>query len=158
MTVKTQLKLIAGSALSLMPALASAQELTSEYRLVVWIIGLGVLIAIPIVGMSLLAPYLREKRRAELIEKFLEQGREIPSELLAKPEVPSVPPHELAELIRSRSMRRGVVLLALALGVAVVFYIGTGDPRAAAWGFLFLCLGVACFINAKFFSGVRSPD
>ena len=155
MTVKARLNLIAGSAFLLMPLLASAEELSSEYRLVIWIIGLGVLIAVPVVGMSLLAPYLLMRRRAELIEKFVEQGRDIPQDVLDKLTPAPVPPQEVAEQNRSRSMRRGVVLLALAVGVAIVFYVGSGSPRAAVWGLLFLCLSIASFINAKFFSGAR---
>lgn len=158
MTVRPQLQTVGGLLGLLMPALASAQGLSSEHRLAIWIIGLGVLVAVPVVAISLFAQYLTMKRRADLIEKFLEHGREIPPEVLAKPEITPPSSREIVELNRSKSMRGAVVLLALALGLALAFYIGSGNPRAAAWGVPFLCLGLASFINAKYFSGSRSVD
>jgi hypothetical protein len=153
MTVKTQFQTIVTSALLLLPALTEAQELTREYRLLIaWVIALVFLFVASIVAISLFIQHLSAKRHAELIEQFLEKGQDIPPELLAQTGWPGLRRHAAAEPDHSRSMRRGVSLLALAFAIAVLFYVGSGDLRAAAWGLPFLCLSIASFINGKFFS------
>jgi hypothetical protein len=153
MRVVKSFRVIAGSVLPFLPQLAGAQGSGgSEKVAIISVFGFGSLMVVGIVAVSLLAPYFSQRRQARLIEVFVEKGREIPPELLAKPAAPQavvLTPDQL----RARSMRRGVVLFALAIGVAVVAYAGTGDVRAVAWGVLLLCLALASFVNARYFSG-----
>ena len=147
---------LAGSLL--LPLMAAAQPVSEEANnefvigLMSIFVGWGVVLVICIVGLSLFAPVFAQRKQHQLIEKFLESGQEIPQELLGKPETPK--PVQLAPAqLRARSMRRGVVLLALGIGIGAVAFAGSGEPRAAAWGLLFLGLAVASFVNARFFSG-----
>jgi hypothetical protein len=166
MSVESQLRWIALPLLSLTPLLASAQGGAAlDDSLVVAIVGIavgfGVVLILGIIALSMLAPYLAQRRHAQLIEKFVEQGREIPPELTLGPPKPGPadkPMIETAGQRRTRLTRRGVVLLAWAAGIAVVFYLTFEDPRASAWGLLFLCLAIASFINGWFFSEDNPPD
>jgi hypothetical protein len=137
--------------------MAQAQELDAmTVQLVVWLVGLALALALGVVIASFRFRYLVEKRKAELIEKFLEQGQVIPPELLQTPGAapcPLPPPEVLAKLQRDHSRRRAVLWLAIAIGVSLLAYVGFDSPRGAAWGILFLCLSIASFVNARFFSG-----
>ena len=115
------------------PAVAYAQIGASTDDLIFWIIAFGSLMVVGIVAVAVFAPAVTARKQAELIEKFVEHDREIPPELLVKMNAPATV-QLTPEQQRLRSMRRGVVLLALAVGIALIFYIGSGDLRAAAWG------------------------
>lgn len=98
----------------------------------------GVVLLIAVIGMALLFANQREKRRQELIARFLDKGQEIPPVLLPGPS-------------QQREMRRGVWLASLGIGLGLVLYIASGDWRVAAWCLILLFLSVASFLNAAFF-------
>lgn len=152
--MKSPSKLILPAAACLVPSLASAQQTQIDQWLVVPLAGLGILFILGIIALSLFSSQRESVRRARLIEKFLESGQPVPPEILRAPRAqPRISPQELATISR----RRGVALLGWGAGISLVLYIGTGEPRAAAWGLLFLFLAIASFINARFFSGDRAP-
>jgi multisubunit Na+/H+ antiporter MnhB subunit len=128
--------LLAGS-LVLTPALACAQpEWVEEAR------NDAAGMALFIIAIALIAVVfgtLREKRKHDLIARFIDKGQEIPPSLLPPP--PST----------QRELRRGIWLTALGLGVGLVLYITTGNLRVAAWCLIPLFLGGASFFNAVLF-------
>lgn len=97
------------------------------------------LFVIALAVIALIFGMYREKRRQDLLARFIDKGQEIPSALLPQP--PS----------RLRELRRGVWLTSLGLGVGLVLYIATGSLRAAAWCLILLFLGAASFLNAMLF-------
>jgi hypothetical protein len=89
------------------------------------------------IGFVLLFISRREKRKLDLIERFVEKGQEIPASLL--PQGPSA----------VREIRRGVWFTSLGLGWFFVLYLATSDARiSGAWSVILLFLGAASFINA----------
>lgn len=99
----------------------------------------GMISLIVIVGMALFFAMQREKRRQDLVARFLDNGREIPPGVL--PPTPS----------RQRELRRGVWLASLGIGIGLVLFIATSDWRVAAWCLILLFLSAASFLNAAFF-------
>jgi hypothetical protein len=99
----------------------------------------------------------RQRERTALIEKFLQAGQPVPPEILSGPIDRRTPEERIAEA-RSRHYRHAVVLLALAVAIAAIFYIGFGNWRSSAWGLLFFLLSIACFINGRYFPGERPRD
>jgi hypothetical protein len=98
--------------------------------------------ALFVIAISVIALFfgtLREKRRQDLIARFVDKGQEIPRSLL--PQLPS----------RQRELRRGIWLTSLGLGVGLVLYIASGNLRVAAWCLILLFLGAASFLNAVLF-------
>lgn len=107
------------------------------------------IVALPLAGMAFiliviaLALYFanqREKRRQELLSRFVEHGQEIPIALLPLP--PS----------RQRELSRGVWLLAWGIGVGAALYFSSGEWGNAAWALILLLLSAASFVNAALFS------
>lgn len=92
-----------------------------------------------IIVAAMLFAYAREKRRQELLARFLEKEQEIPATLLPAP--PS----------RQREIRRGIWLSSLGLGLGLVLYIASGEWVTAAWSLILIFLAAASFINAAFF-------
>ena len=99
----------------------------------------SVVLFVVIIGMALLFASHREKRKQELIARFVDKGQEIPPTLL--------PPLASSQ----RELRRGVWLTSLGLGLGLVLFIATGDLQAAAWCLILLFMGAASFINAALF-------
>jgi hypothetical protein len=84
--------------------------------------------------------FFRDKRRNDLIGRFIDKGLPIPPELLP------------GSASRTGERRRGSLLLALGLGLGCAVYFGTNDLRvAAAWSAVLVFLGVASFVNAALF-------
>jgi hypothetical protein len=128
--------LLAGG-LVLTPALACAQpEWVEEAR------NDAAGTALFIIAIALIAAVfgaLRERRKHDLIVRFLDKGQEIPPSLLPRP--PSM----------QREVRRGIWLSSLGLGVGLALYVTTGSWRVSAWCLIPLLLGAASFLNAVLF-------
>jgi hypothetical protein len=99
--------------------------------------GIPLLFVVLITAVVLTFVNQRERRRQETLARFIERGQEIPAALL--------PP---ARYSRNVSLRRGVGLTCLAIGLGVAIYLNTGDFRSAAWCLVPLSLGIGSFINA----------
>lgn len=118
---------------------------TAEYAFAFQAGGL-MLLVVAVVAMALFFANQREKRKQDLIVRFVEKGQEVPNVLL--PQFPS----------RPRELRRGVWLASLGFGIGSVLYITTGDWQVAAWCLILLFLSVASFINAAMFYGEHDAD
>lgn len=95
----------------------------------------------------------KEKRRHELISKFIEKGQEVPRELLlGKYSEASISPEQWPVFIKLRDLRRGTWLFCLGLGLGMTLYL-LFDFKVAVLCLIFLFLSGACYINAIFFSG-----
>jgi hypothetical protein len=89
--------------------------------------------------IALLFGTLHAKFKRDLFARFVDKGQEIPAALLPRP--PS----------RERELRRGIWLTSLGLGVGLVLFLTTHNPRVAAWSLILLFLGAASFLNAVLF-------
>ena len=160
MIPRTRLRAIVAAGLLAAPLLAQAQPEPPSTPLVGLTVGISLLFVLGIIAIALLGPQwmLRNamRERAELIDKLLAAGQPVPPELLTPP-VPPAPPSKPPLSARQRQ-RRGVGLLAFGIGIAAVAYFGFDSLRMASWGFLFLALSIASFVNAKFFSDERAGD
>jgi hypothetical protein len=96
----------------------------------------GMVFLIVIAAMALYFATQREKRRQDLMARYLEKGQDVPHALLPAP--PS----------RQHDLRRGIWLLSWGLGIGLVLYIASGDWSVAAWSLILLFLSAASFINA----------
>ena len=152
--LKTRKRVLAASLL-LMPILAPAQEaldpfnqeLASQAMFAQGVVAVaGAVMVIAVIWMALHFATQRERRRQELIAKFLDKEREIPSELL--PGAPS----------QQRELRRGVWLASSGLGIGVVLFVASGEWRVAAWCLILLFLSAASFLNAALFYRDASSD
>lgn len=138
-------RILLAGCLVLTPALGLTQELRlaeSASPPIFRFMLLPALIVLTI-AMALVFGSLREKRKQELIARFIDKGHEIPPTLLPAP-------------VAQRDSRRGVWLTSFALGLGLVLYIATGDLKVAVWCLIPLFLGAASFINAALFSA--NPD
>jgi hypothetical protein len=104
----------------------------------------GPLLIVLAIGMVLLFISWREKRKLDLIARFVDKGQEIPPALLPQPPSPL------------REIRRGIWFTSLGIGWFLVLYLATDDARtSAAWSVILLFLGAASFINAAL---LRQPS
>lgn len=131
----------------LLPGLALAQDpyAASAHEMSIVIAGMtgGIIFVLAIIAMSFAIAVRQNKQRLDVIERLLEKGQPVPRELFGKTPLP-LPPHVQQRV----DLRRGIVLLGWAIGIALLMYFGFGQLRAAAWGLLFLFLSVASFVNA----------
>lgn len=135
------------------PLVAAAQEPGAGVMVaVVGFSALGVVLVLGIIVIALRHDARTHRQRIALIEQYLQQGREVPRELL-QPRYDGRTPAER----RQYGFRRAIVLLAWAVGIAVVFYVVSGQLRAMVWGLPFLLLGVAHVFNGVFFSDDGAP-
>jgi hypothetical protein len=134
-------RLLLGSALALAPILALAQApATFAEPQFANRAGGTALFVLALVVSALAYVFFRDKRRQDLIGRFIDKGLPIPPELL--PDSPS----------KTRERRRGSLLLALGLGLGFAVYFSTDDLRlAAAWSAVLVFLGAASFVNAALF-------
>jgi hypothetical protein len=136
---------LALTAAAMIPALALAQAeppplhgpMAAQHP-IIGMAGGTALFVVAIVTLSLLFGFLREKRRHDLIARFVDKGQEIPPSLL--PQGPS----------RHRELRRGTWLTFLGLGLGIALYT-VGGLWMAVWSVILLFLGAASFVNAMLF-------
>jgi len=127
---------------SLLPVLlalapTSARANGAEVVAPIFITGLVFGFAFLIVAASLYAGHRRAQMRHETIRTALEKGIPIPRELLDPPRA-SDP---------QRDLRRGILLLALGIGLAA--FLGFHEPGDSSWavGFVFVLLGVGFLVS-----------
>jgi hypothetical protein len=87
------------------------------------------------------------KARHETIRLLIEKGQELPPELLA-PHRPPAPRSLTLEEFRGYAIGWGVTWTCLGLGIGLASYLSSGNWRSAAWGLIFVFLGIGSFINA----------
>ena len=103
--------------------------------------GMGFTLAI----LAIIFGYSRkaDQNRHDTIRMFLEKGIEVPERLLIDPENPT--PGK-----RMSDVRKGVIWTVIGLGLAGVFFIGSGGNwRACSMGLLPLLIGVGYFIVGR---------
>jgi hypothetical protein len=106
--------------------------------------GFGMLMVLGIISLVTLANNRAQRERLALVEKLVTDGKPVPRELMVNE------PRQLtlSEEYR-RDVRRGIAFLCWGVGIGVVFYIVSGgNPRAAAWGLLFVVPGLGNFLKA----------
>ena len=97
-----------------------------------------VLFALGLVVAALVYSSVSERRKHELLARFIDKGQEIPPQLL--PRAPSP----------LGAKRAGVLLTALGVGLGAAFVAATGEWQQAAWSLIPLLMGAASFANAAF--------
>jgi len=106
--------------------------------------GLGMLFVIGIVATALFAENRRQRQKLALVEKLVTGGQPVPRELMTNEPRQLTLPEQ-----RRYDIRRGIAFLCWGFGLSVFFYIvSSGNPRAAAWGLLFLLPGLGNFLKA----------
>jgi hypothetical protein len=87
------------------------------------------------------------KARYETMKLLIEKGQELPPELVA-PHRPPMPRNMELWEYRGYAIGWGNTFTCLGLGISLASYLSSGDWRAAAWGLVFVFLGIGSFINA----------
>jgi hypothetical protein len=105
------------------------------------LLGFGVLVVV----FALVAR--ATKARYDTIRQLIEKGQELPPELLA-PHRPPMPKNLTLAELRGYAIGWGVTWTCLGLGISLASYVSSGEWRSAAWGLVFLFLGIGSFINA----------
>jgi predicted PurR-regulated permease PerM len=144
MSTRARQRLIVLTAL-LAPALALGQpppgmEAMATAVVVAGMIG-SLVFTLGCVGLALYFASKHERHKLDTISKLVASGHPVPREMFLKKVLPSV------EDQRRRDRRRGVSALCWAVGVALTFYLLGGDPRAPAWGLIFLFVSIGSFVN-----------
>jgi uncharacterized membrane protein YfcA len=153
MTRIMQLSLLAGTIVLSMPTSALAVE-DIPPRVLFMAFG-GLLFSLAVVAIVHFFAVRAQRQRLELIERYIEKGQEVPSELLAK--AVTMSPEKRA-ISRQRDMRRGCWLLFWGLGFALLGYLSTGQLKSTILGLIFLFLSAGSFVNGLFFSGKPDSD
>ena len=153
----TSRQLASGLASLLLPAVALAQhgpDVAERANILVVAGGMGLGLIAMLLPFVLV--YLVSKRRNEVIRLLIENGREIPPELLraldGRRETPTSPADR-----RTNDIRVGIVCLFLAIGVALALYLTSGELRSAAWSLILVFLSLGNFVNAGRASDKRDP-
>ncbi len=99
----------------------------------------GMLTAVVIVWLVMAMVKSSEKQRHESIRKYLDEGKEVPWELLVDEGNPQTwrPVSDL---------RKAFIWMAIGLGLGLTAYIFTGVPRALAVGLVFVFIGLGYLI------------
>ena len=141
----------------LLPAIALAQpglDAAAPANMLVVAAGMGLGLIAMLLPFVLV--YLASKRRNEVIRLLIENGREIPPELLRRLDGRRETPTSAADR-RNNDIRGGIVCLFLAIGIALALYLTSGQLRSAAWSLILVFLSVGNFINAFRASDKRDP-
>ncbi|HSN90840.1 MAG TPA: DUF6249 domain-containing protein [Anaeromyxobacteraceae bacterium] len=121
--------------LALAPAIARADG--ADVVAPIFVTGLVFGFSFLIVAASLYAGHRRAQLRHETIRAALEKGIPIPRELLDPPRTADP----------QRDLKRGILLLALGIGLGT--FLGVADPGKPSWalGFVFALLGVGFLVS-----------
>jgi hypothetical protein len=106
--------------------------------------GFGMLMVLGIIAITVFTNNRAQRDRLALVEKLVTDGKPVPRELMVNEPRQLTLPEEYR-----RDVRRGIAFLCWGIGISVVFYIVSGgNPRAAAWGLLFIVPGLGNFLKA----------
>jgi hypothetical protein len=106
--------------------------------------GFGMIFVLGIVTIVLLTNNRAQRHRLALVEKLITDGKPVPRELMVSEPRQLTLPEE-----QRRDIRRAIAFLCWGLGLGVVFYlVSGGNPRAAAWGLLFIVPGLGNLLKA----------
>ena len=146
-----------GASMLLQPVLAFAQEAQGAGPRLTVLPALDYTVVFPamLLGLAVLAVVFvlvrhRNKARYETIKLLIEKGQEVPPEFYA-PHRPPVPGNRYTltpEELKGYAVGWGVTWTCLGLGVGAANYFSSGELRSAAWGLIFVFLGLGSFINA----------
>jgi len=105
---------------------------------------MGMLFVLGIIAVVFFTENRRQRQKLALVEKLVTDGRSVPRELMTnEPRVLTLPEE------KRRDIRRAIAFLCWGIGIGVVFYIVSGgNPRAAAWGLLFVVPGLGNVLKA----------
>jgi hypothetical protein len=121
------------------PELAASMEMQRHTMDMVQMRGIPMLFLLVVVVAGLMFAAARDRRRNELLARFIDRGQEIPAVMLPQPQS------------RQRSLRAGTLLTLGSLALGVALLASWQDIRVVVWCLLPLSLGIGCFINAAFF-------
>lgn len=125
-------------------ALAQEAAMPPHWGFIGMMAGFGMIFVLGIVAIVLLTSNRAQRHRLALVEKLITDGKPVPRELMV-----NEPRHLTLPEEHRRDIRRGIAFLCWGLGLGVVFYIVSGgNPRAAAWGLLFIVPGLGNFLKA----------
>jgi hypothetical protein len=114
------------------------------FTFVAMLAGFGMLMVLGIITIVFFTNSRAVRDRLALVEKLVAEGKPVPRELLV-----NEPRQFTLTEERRRDIRRGIAFLCWGIGIGVVFYIVSGgNPRAAAWGLLFIVPGFGNFVKA----------
>jgi hypothetical protein len=105
---------------------------------------MGMLMVLGILALGVYNENRKNRDKLGLVERLVTSGQSVPRELMVKE------PRQLTLLEQRRhDIRRGIAFLCWGIGISLVFYIVSGgNPRAAAWGLLFIVPGLGNFLKA----------
>jgi hypothetical protein len=129
----------------LLPALSLAQEAAAQPPFV--FAGAAVLLGLAALGVIFTLIARATKARYETMRLLIEKGKELPPELVAPHRPPMSKNMTLADY-RGYAIGWGNTFTCLGLGISLASYLSSGNWRAAAWGLIFVFLGIGSFINA----------
>jgi hypothetical protein len=105
---------------------------------------LGMAFVLGILTLILFTENRRTRDKLALVERLVTGGQPVPRDLMVNEPRQLTLPEE-----QRRDVRRGIAFLCWGIGIGVVFYIVSGEnPRAAAWGLLFIVPGLGNFLKA----------
>ena len=132
--------------LSLAPGLALAQQPSpndmTDMTLAIAGMIIGIVFVLGVLATVFYFRFKQDRYRLDTVAKFIEKGQPVPRELLS-----ALPPMPTVAEQRRRDLRRGVWMLAWAVGVALAAYFLSDQIRTAAWSLIFLSLSAGSFVN-----------
>src|ERR1700741_5279062 len=106
--------------------------------------GMGMLMVLGILAMLFFNENRKNREKLAVVERLVTGGQPVPRELMINEPRQLTLPEQ-----RRHDIRRGIAFLCSGIGIGVVFYIVSGgNPRAAAWGLLFIVPGLGNFLKA----------
>jgi hypothetical protein len=121
-------------------------NLTSEFTATIW----SILIVIFILGLFAIPYYFNSKKakaRQQVITKLIEKDRDIPKELLAKP-----------QKIRRSDLHKGIILIAFGLSISVVIFVLRIQSNFWTIGLIPVFIGVGYLISFKLGQSFKSKS
>lgn len=106
--------------------------------------GLGMLLVLGIIAIIFFNENRKTRAKLGVVERLVTNGQPVPRELMVN-EPRQLTLHEQ----HRKEVRRAIAFICWGVGIAVVFYIVSGDNlRAAAWGLLLIVPGLGNFLKA----------
>ena len=138
------------ASLLVQPLLALAQEVAPlpQRGLDFYVVFPAMLLGLAVLVVVFLLVGRANRARYETVKLLIEKGQGVPPEFFA-PHRPVAQSRALTpEELMGYAVGWGVTWTCLGLGISAASYVSTGQVRSAAWGLIFVFLGIGSFINA----------
>jgi hypothetical protein len=143
-TLRRMVPAIAGLSIAPLALAQPAAAILPQWGFIGMLAGFGMLMVLGIIAITFFTTGRAQRDRLALVERLVTDGKPVPRELLVTEPRTLTLPEE-----RRRDLHRGIAFLCWGIGIGVVFYIvSNGNPRAAAWGLLFIVPGLGNFLKA----------